>query len=490
MIWTTRLGVGLVACFAGSGVAVGDAPATGYLEADAWLAGAPSAEARTGWEPVPLNISGTTNERDSEQKYENHARIAVNSAGDAMVVWQTELESGVYARRFDVAAGRWDDAVAELAPPEEDDSDVRVAIDEQGNAMVMWESDGGDGRLRATRYSAADGQWDPLPTVLSDRGGSFARLEMDGAGDATAVWQGAGEILARRYNGQSRQWNARSMVLSKHGGKAALPELAVNRDGDAVVVWSVARTWDQEGSSQPYAVHARRFAAGSARWEAVEVVARGREFHHPRVGIDARGNAVVAWQQFDGGGKPGKIVTRRFDAGAERWRAPVTLFSGTKTSRYQDIALEANGNATVIWLSGVWAQASWALWARRYDAGAARWSQTTRLAGGRNEGPISNHRDVLPVQLEMAANGDAFLAWHAYNRLTRNTAIWAMRFDMSGRRWQRAPMRLSADASNAQYPGMAFDGKSRGFAVWTAWGSVHARTEALRYRSSGLNPSG
>jgi hypothetical protein len=198
------------------------------------LVGAPSAEANTGWEPIPLNVSGATNERGSQQKYENRARIAVNSAGDAVAVWQTELESGVYARRFDAAAGRWDDAVAELAPPEQDDSDVRVALDELGNAMVMWKSDGGDGRLRATRYSAGDGRWDALPTVVSDRAGSFARLEMDGAGDATAVWQRAGKILARRYNGRSRQWDARPIVLSKHGGKAALPELAINRDGDAV----------------------------------------------------------------------------------------------------------------------------------------------------------------------------------------------------------------------------------------------------------------
>ena len=117
-------------------------------------------------------------------------QVAIDEQGDAVVVW-TQGEKGVLSA-FKPSGGAWQTPV-DLSPPGTSDGDAQVAFDGQGNALAVW--DGEDGTVQS-ESKPAGGAWQ-APVDIGHGGGP--QVAFDERGDALAAWVGADGIQTAGY---------------------------------------------------------------------------------------------------------------------------------------------------------------------------------------------------------------------------------------------------------------------------------------------------
>jgi hypothetical protein len=252
--------------------------------------------AEAGWtSPVTLSTPG----QDA-----SNPQIGVDRAGDAVFTWRrfdgTNWRVQARARSAAGALG----PVQTLSSAGQDAFVPQVAVNPQGEAVFTWRRfDGTNWRIQARARSAA-GALSPVQALSAAGQDAFApKVGIDRAGDAVFTW--------RRFDGTHRRIQARFrsaagvlgpvQTLSAAGRNAQHPQIAVNRNGEAVFTWDgvvpstvsccrrvQARTRSPAGALSP-----------------IQIVSpphdQSQDVTSPQVGIDAQGNAVFTWRfiQFD-----------------------------------------------------------------------------------------------------------------------------------------------------------------------------------------------
>lgn len=219
-------------------------------------------------------------------------RIAMNGTGDAMVVWREWDQQGrqrLWASRS--SAFGWTPAEP-LQPDTESGEEPDAAMDPEGNVIVAWHEWNGSGSsVRANRFTAGAGWDEPQRIGPALPSAQYARVGVDDAGNAIAIWQQADEerytVWASRYSPAS-SWGSPEPI-SLPGGDAHRPELAVSATGDAVALWIQE---DPSGLN----LWSNRYVPGKG-WGAAELVAPEMPdgVGCNDVAIDASGNALAVW---------------------------------------------------------------------------------------------------------------------------------------------------------------------------------------------------
>ncbi len=180
--------------------------------------------------------------------------VAVDDAGVGFVVWaQSTLQGvepqGIYALRRNLAdpTSSWGTPVRIDANPGGDAIEPRVAVDEVGNAIAVWRQfNGADLRIWANRYVAGAG-WGAAIRI-DDFNGQVgnAAIAATGDGRAIAVWSQQDEtgrlgIRSASFDPEATGsgWSAPIDVENDAGATAVDPEVAMDADGHAVVVWEL-----------------------------------------------------------------------------------------------------------------------------------------------------------------------------------------------------------------------------------------------------------
>jgi hypothetical protein len=283
-------------------------------------------------------------------------QVAVDADGDALAVWRRRDGIGPCSNfgcfriqaRARSATGTLG-AVQTLSPPDQDAIEPQVAVDADGDALVVWRRRDGVGpcsslgcfRVQARARSAA-GVLRPVQTLSAAGQDVFrAQVASDMEGDALAVWE-------RLDGGLRIQARARSaagtlgplQTLSAAGQNALDPQVAIDADGDAVVVW---RRLD-EGAVPGVRVQARARSAAGVLGPVQTLSAAGRSAERPQVAVDADGDALVVWRRGDDGAVQARA---RSAPGA---LAPVqTLSPAGQNAVEPQVATEADGDAVAVW---------------------------------------------------------------------------------------------------------------------------------------------
>ncbi len=148
-----------------------------------------------------------------------------------MCLWahETATSTAFLAKPY-VAGSGWGDTA------QVEGGQGRVAIDPNGNAIVLWSRSGGNvPRTWAKRYEPSSG-WgagasiDPYATDGADR----LSVAMGAFGNAIAVWSTATGIWASRYT-TATEWSAPRPIAD--GSGAFGTQIAIAANGDALVVW-------------------------------------------------------------------------------------------------------------------------------------------------------------------------------------------------------------------------------------------------------------
>jgi hypothetical protein len=231
---------------------------------------------------------------------------------------------------------------------------VEVASDGAGNFVAVWptyDTAGGPETVRGRRFSAAGA---PLGDEFAVNavpvpGRSNPRVAMDQGGDFVVVWQqqvGQNdlEVFARRYDAAGNPRGAEFPVNTTAAGLQLEPDVAMSSGGGFVVTWRgfVGPSEDR--------VYFQRFDANGERAGGEDsFVSVG--IQHPAVSVAPGGEFVIAWT----GWRPerlydAEIFARRFDADGRAVGAPILVNSVTQGDQTEaDVAVGPDGGFVVAW---------------------------------------------------------------------------------------------------------------------------------------------
>jgi hypothetical protein len=280
-----------------------------------------------------------------------------------------------------------------------------VAASADGDVVAAWRSVENGGVVKAS-FRPAGGRWQPTVEWRSG-GGEPPRVAMDAAGDAIVVWtafEGDSSVVMTSFRGASESWSAPTPVSAMPG-------------------------WAGGGSA--------------------------------RVGMDAAGDAFVAWRSSSSW--PDAIQTRYRSAQTGDWSPPV----GIESYAYSELELSVapGGQALLVWDVS-------------YDVGYG--VAATVGTGGRWEQPavVGRSREgddwfTRPKAIAAAiADRSAVVAWQ-YSM--HGNGIVEATVRPSGGTWE-PPVDLSFTDGQAFSPAVAIDGAGNALAAWDASVDVEGTT--------------
>ena len=226
-------------------------------------------------------------------------QVAVNAAGDAVLVWQAQLDGQTWTVQ---ARGRAADGtlspVQNLSAPGVNSVNPRVRLDADGDALVVWQLglvDGVQARVRA-----ADGTLSAVQAISpAGRRGSDPQLAMLDDGRAMVVWSGAepngfDTRVRARARAATGAWSpVETVSLPASLSIVDGPQVAMDQSGRAIVVWT-----QEAGDTILEPVQARTRSPLGA-WSSVRNLSAARAVTwQPKVAVSPAGRAVVAWEEY------------------------------------------------------------------------------------------------------------------------------------------------------------------------------------------------
>jgi hypothetical protein len=453
-------------------------------------------------------------------------QVAVEASGNARAIWiefdaDAQNPNGgrnrVWSSRL--VAGTWQAA----EPVESNTGDSlapRLALDTSGNAVAVWQQfDGAHNAVWTSRRLSGATQWEGALLLQADSTADAASpsIATDANGNALAVWQQVQSgtlcaglpctgIWAARYTPSATiqaSWSPAALIERDDRGNAAQARVAFNANGTALALWS-----QSDGTS--FHVIANRYSL--KEWgAAIELSASAiADVGVGDLAIDASGNVLALWEQFDGQFK--RVRAARYTAGIGWDQSRPLGRSAAETEELPRAAFDTNGNAEALWIVRTNpSSGNQSIWSNRYlkasntwvapDPVAVNFPGSGRAAPGvydsqdnlflsvfTNGQHVSSNRwvggfwqtvqNIEPnvdfpsdgVQLVSDANGHALASWSRTDNST-----WLNRFTFS--QWGTAA-RIHATSLMAAGPRLAIDANGSGVMAWDQ--TQDATTWALR----------
>jgi hypothetical protein len=267
-------------------------------------------------------------------------------------------------------------------------------------------------------------------------------------------------------------------ISSTTANSQAEPRVAVDADGDQVVVWS---SMLQDGSG--YGVFSQRFtAAGAARGVETRVnTTIGSDQHEPGVAMDALGDYVVTWSSEGQDGSLSGVYAQRYSATGARLGLETRINTTTADAqREPSVAMDAAGDYVIAWssvgqdgsLSGIYAQ--------RYNTAGTKQGSETRV----NTTTTSNQSTPA---IAMDASGDYVVTWTSPGSQDGDGGIYAQRYNAAGTKQGPETLVNTTTTGEQREPSVAMDAGGDFVITWaspsqevTSWG-VYAQ----RYNAAG-----
>jgi hypothetical protein len=258
---------------------------------------------------VNINVTGWTypsSLADARSPYGSDAgavQTAVDEAGDAIVVWDqmdTEGNSQIYRSEF--RNGEWTDPLDlsdHISPDYASGYRPRVAMDNNGNSVIVWHGYEGDSsNIYIAEYRNAS--WTEARVVSSKYcSASETHVAMGEDGSAMIAWEQDNAVLFCRY--LSGEWSSPSeLECFVEGSSRDSIQVAMNDAGDAVVAWRQLTQYPGAPGYE-YQIFKREYRGHA--WtppSAADCLSpSGVRALVPRVAMDNSGDIVMAWLQED-----------------------------------------------------------------------------------------------------------------------------------------------------------------------------------------------
>jgi hypothetical protein len=344
-------------------------------------------------------------------------QVAVDAQGNGICVW--EGSNNIQYARYNAGTGTWEavQSITSTTPPAVLNTEPAVAMDPNGNAMVVWmewSMSYDDVSIKARHYPAG-GPWDPIVTLLtSTYQASYLmpqpQVAMDAQGNAIAVWlqlhsaptDTAYHVYAGRYTAANKTWGT-AAAIEASPYEALYPRIAMNAGGAATVAWR------NRVNASEIGVYANRFSPSTGWLASAELVSQQTVtasnaflvlFADVDCAVNDAGESIVVYGDYDANGG---LVYAKHHAQGSGWSAAEKVHALAGLTLFPQVAMDAGGNAVVLWAQSTGAELE--LWSDNYVAGQG-WSTAQRIGSGLGVSALS---PFWPVALD--GSGDAVAAW-------------------------------------------------------------------------------
>ncbi len=295
-------------------------------------------------------------------------------------------------------------------------------MDAKGDVIATWESSLGyhvGWGVQAAVKPASRGWQSPvqLGGPLGEGPGAEgdASLAVDHNGDAIVVWSenlwepapARSVVVASVMAHASGVWSP-PVQLSANGG---FPRAAIAPNGEVIAVW---RSSDMSAGPSLQAVRGSATVPGGA-WQAPEVVVAEPVREDFQVALGAGGDAALLWARPAQGETCESSLMAVTRVGGGAWRAPAQLSTSGVCVLDPRLALNAAGRAVAAWESDT--TPSRTLQAAVGSTKAGTWQKPTQLVTVTRY-QVRPCRDICPgrpqalPQVAVGARGNAVIVWN------------------------------------------------------------------------------
>jgi hypothetical protein len=321
--------------------------------------------------PITLETDESSSAREPD--------LAVDQAGNAIVVWvqDSAFEASVWSNWYDAANDVWHDAVLVERDDTGEALGPRVAALPDGGAVAIWQQfDGLRMSVWANRFEGGKWTGRALLETTDSANANQSGVAADPNGNAVAVWRqtdGSEETVwsSTRPAGADR-WGAPFMLgpAGRVGGtNSPEPTVALAANGDGLALWALRK-------EDSWGIWSSRYRAATTTFDAAVRVddQDDDDSTQPRLALDARGTAFATWRRSDG--LTDSTWASRLAGGAEGWDEPALLDRSTRLAVNPTIAAGGDGHAVASWL-GV--GTFYDVFASRFDPKSGLWDLPARL---------------------------------------------------------------------------------------------------------------
>ena len=375
-------------------------------------------------------------------QHQRNAAVAMNPAGDYVVVWQSENQDsdgeGIFAQRYDASGFPVDAEFRVNATTHSHQTNPAVAMADDSSFVIVWVSEGQDDDSKGIfgqRYDAAGER-----VGAEFRVNTFTQHEqqspdiaIDATGRFVVVWESNDQdgddwgIYGQVFDNAGTKVGAEFRANAGTHKNQQAPSVAIDADGDFVVTWQ-----SEAPGTDKWDIRARRFSADGTAKDAADITVNSitdEQQLAPDVAMDDAGNFVVAWRSKDLDYPDGKfgIFQRQFFADG----TPVTAQQfevNTKVTNDQmapSVAMDGNGDYVIAWDSKAQDVPSqgdrFGVYAQRY-----------RADGGKDGGEFLVNTTVDKNQMDSsvaAGDGGRFVVvWESENEDGDGYGVFGQRY--------------------------------------------------------------
>jgi len=345
-----------------------------------------------------------------------------------------------------------------------------VAVNQNGDAIVVWQEDEGGGRRPTVFFNTFLDQsgWD-VPTIIDPVIDAYwsklPNIAMNEMGDAIVGWQ-MGNAGSSRY----RMWvkhytvangwkTAKSVDLATTSSTndfiLVQSDVAIDEFGNAVAVWT-----DENNTTK--SIWANVYTLGQGWATAQRISAVGKFSNDPKVAMKS-GNAIVVWR--------GKYITVNTYHAGVGWGSASELTISNGYSKRPQVAMSSDGSGTVIWdqeefeaIANIPTQANppLAIYISRFDG--TSWSAVEML------NPNRNLRNSLSAQIAMDPMGNILAIWLSFE--FPNGYLSASYFNKSKNQWS-VPEQIIDTGNAFGIPDIAMNSNGDAVVSWETYIGIY-----------------
>jgi hypothetical protein len=269
--------------------------------------------------------------------------VAIDGLGNAIAVWELDNHAGSTVQTAWLPFGGVWSAPANISSPGTVAIAPVLAISPNGFAAVAWEEFSNGNYAVVVSASQFGRSWSE-PAILSPIGvnATEVAIAVDNKQRTAVVWkQGSGFDIHASLSSALGTWSAPA-ALSVPGFGGSSPQVSLYKNGQALVVWATVFSHKQ-------VVQASTIREGCAPSAPIDLSAPGFAYE-TSIAVDPCDSAIVAWSQYNGVNSVVQCAVLPVNG---VWSEPIDISNSGEDAIGSVIGIDAQGEAIVAWRKNI-----------------------------------------------------------------------------------------------------------------------------------------
>ncbi|MEM9447678.1 MAG: Calx-beta domain-containing protein [Cyanobacteria bacterium P01_E01_bin.6] len=363
----------------------------------------------------------TTTIGDQEQP-----NIAVDAQGNYVVVWESEVDGGdrgIFAQRYDRFGNAIGGEIEVAADPARNEVDPVVGMDASGNFVVSWTDEGGDANdVRARRFDSDGNALGDSFLVNTETAGNqdTPDIAMNANGQFVITWESFGQdgdsdgIFAQVYDSAGNPVGGEIAVNTITTDSQDDPVVGIDGSGNFVIAWEDSSTGSED-------INARRFdSAGNPIGDSFVVnTTTDEDQDTPDIDMNANGEFVITWESRDQDGDGEGVFAQQYNSAGEKLGDEIAV--NTSTANNQDdpfVGIDDDGNFLIVWEDAGLDGDLDGIFGQYFDNTGAKLGTEFQIN-------TTSEGDQDDAAIAMDPNGNAIVAWESLGQDGDDEGIFA-----------------------------------------------------------------